>query len=260
MSLFPLGFLSIPNPMMIPKSLSLPLALLLCTHPLVAQEAPPVRAEIRLLAFSTDIQQKDVFIQDPAALPETASTPGNIKTYLNHEFVPVVLKSRKISFTTKPDRASLTREGELVGEVTLPVGAESSILLFLPGKPGEKTLYRIMPIADSKKAFPAGSFNITNLSPMPMRLLLEKTNFEFTPGQTKLVENPPVRAGGVCGMRASVFRENRWDEISTSLWPHPGNARALMIMYLDTASGNVQLKGYDDVPPRAPKPDTANVP
>lgn len=232
------------------------LLLLTACQPLLAQQSAS-NAELRLLAFNPEMQQEGVFIQDPASAPDAPSAKSDIKTYLNHEFAAVPLKGRKLVITTKSDRASLTREGELLGEVTLPEGGNSSILLFLPGKPGSKAKYQIMPIPDSKKAFPAGSFHITNLSPLPLRLLLEKKLFEFKPGQTSLVENPPVRSSGQVGMRASAFKNNEWAEISTGLWPHPGEARVLMIMFQDPTSGNVKLKGFDDISPRVPKEPVA---
>lgn len=220
----------------------------LLAFPASAQDGG-VKAQVRLLSFSPTIAQSDIFIQDPAADPTAPSTPGTLKSYLNHQFSSVSLRSRKLVFTTKPDRASLTREGELVGEVTLPAGGNTAILLFLPGKPGGKTQYQIMPVTDTKKAFPAGSFHLTNLSPVPVRLLLEKKPFEFRPGQTALIEDPPVRAGGMIGMRASAFIDNAWLEVSASLWTHPGRGRGLMIIFQDPASKDIQLKAFDDIPP-----------
>jgi hypothetical protein len=236
------------------KLLPLALAIVFPGHCLMAQESSAVRAEVRLLAFSDAVKVKEVFAQDPAAPPDAPSVAVPVKTYLNHQFNPLELKSRKIVFTTKPDRASLTREGEVAGEVTLPDGGNSSILLFLPGKPGGKSMYQIMAVPDSKRAFPAGSFNITNLSPLPVRLMLEDKNFDFKPGQNHIVENPPVRPDGQSGMRAFAFKDEKWISISTGLWPSPGDARGLMILFLEPVSGNVQLQSFDDVPPRVPKP------
>jgi hypothetical protein len=212
--------------------------------------AQGVKAEVRLLAFDTSIPQPDIFIQDPAAEPTATSTAATLKSYLNHQYASVSLQSRKLVFTTKPDRASITREGELVGEVMLPAGGDSAILLFLPGKPGGKGKYQIMPVADSKKSFPAGSFHVTNLSPVAVRLLLEKKPFEFKPGQTSLIEDPPVRDGAMIGMRAFAFIDKAWLEVSASLWTHPGRGRGLMIIFQDPVSKDIQLKAFDDIPPR----------
>ncbi len=224
---------------------------------LQAQETPGFKAELRLLAFSSAIQQKEVYAQDPAAPAETPSAVTPIRTYLNHQFTSLQLRSRKIVFTTKPDRASLTREGEVMGEVTLPEGINSAILLLLPGKAGGKTLYQIMPVADSKRLFPAGSFHVTNLSPLPVRIMLEEKKYDFKPGQTVIIEDPPVDAGGQSGMRTFAFKDEKWITISTGIWPHPGNARGLMILFLEPVSGNLQLQSFDDVPPREAKQPAA---
>lgn len=211
------------------------------------------KAEVRLLTFDTSIPQPDIFIHDPAAEPTAAATPATLKSYLNHQYASVQISSRKLVFTTKPDRASITRDGELVGEVTLPANENSAILLFLPGKPGGKAKYQVMPVADSKKAFPAGSFHVTNLSPVAVRLLLEKKPFEFKPGQTSLIVDPPVRDGAMIGMRAFAFLENAWQEVSASLWTHPGRGRGVMIIFQDPVSKDIQLKAFDDIPPREPE-------
>jgi hypothetical protein len=223
-------------------------------------EAPAtVRAEIRMLAFTNNLEQAESYAQDPAAEPTATSVAAPIKTYLNHEFSTVTLKSRKITFTTKPDRASLTREGETIGEVILPEGVESAILLFLPGKPGDKTRCKILAINDSKRGFPAGSYNATNMSPLPIRLMLEQKNFDFKPGATMLIENPPVREGGQAGMRTFAFKDNVWKAIATGLWTPPVEGRRVIVLFQDPASGDVQLRAFDDDPPRASpaKPETA---
>ncbi|MEO7100117.1 MAG: hypothetical protein ABI162_12200 [Luteolibacter sp.] len=228
---------------------------------LSAQAPPALRAEIRMLAFTPDLQHAESYVQDPAAEPTATSVAAPIKSYLNHEFSTVVQKSRKMVFTTKPDRASLTREGETIGEVTLPEGMESAILLFLPGKPGDKTLCKILAINDSKRAFPAGSYNATNLSPLPIRLMLEQKNFDFKPGGTLLIENPPVREGGQSGMRTFAFKDNVWKAIASSLWTPPGEGRRVLVLFQDPVSGDVQLRAFDDDPPRAPaaKPEAGGV-
>lgn len=244
--------------MISPKSLLAAFGLLAIISPAFSQETPGVRAQLRLLGFASKMQSKDVFAQDPGAGPEVVGISSPIKAYLNDEATDITLTSRRVVFSTKQDRGSLTRDGELIGEVTLPADGNSSILLFLPGKPGAKAKYQVMAVPDSKKAFPAGSFHITNLSPVPVRLVLENKTFEFKPGQATLVENPPVREGGQMSVKAVVFQDNKWKEISSSAWSHPGRSRSFMILYQDTAKGDVKLKSFDDVPPReGPAPAVA---
>lgn len=231
----------------------LPLALAIIAPAVSAQEPTGVKTEVRLLAFSNAIQVKEVFAQDSVAAPETPSVALPIRNYLNHQFTLIELKSRKVIFTTKPDRASLSRPGEIAGEVTIPDSTDSAILMFLPGKPGGNAMYQIMAVPDTKQAFPAGSFNITNLSPLPIRLMLENKNFDFKSGQNILIEKPPARADGQCGMRAFAFKDEKWISVSTGLWTLPGESRGLMILFVDPVSGNVHLQSFDDVPPRGPQ-------
>ena len=201
----------------------------------------------------------EAYAHDIAGPVDLPGVKVNIQSYLNHDFAALTLRSRKIVFSTKPDPASLTREGELVAEVTLPETGNSSILLFLPGKPGAKTMYQIMPVPDSKRAFPAGSYNCTNLSAYPVKLTLEDKPYEFKPGQSTLIQNAPVQANGQSAMRAFAFKDNQWLAVSASLWPSPGESRTLMIFYQDTVSGNLRLQAFDDVPPRSSKDKNAAV-
>jgi hypothetical protein len=222
---------------------------------LTAQEAAPARIELRMLAFSPDLQKKEAYAHDPLADAAASAVPAPIKTYLNHEFSTVILKSRKVVFTTNKERESLKNDAEIIGEVTLPEGAKSAILLFLPGK--DKTHSRIMAIDDSKRAFPAGSLHITNLSPLPVKLMLESKQFDFKPGQMNLIEDPPLGESGQSAMRTFVFKNNAWSPVATGLWHHPGDARSVRVLFQNPNAGEVQLRAFDDIPPRSPQDATA---
>lgn len=219
-----------------------------------------LRTSLRLLAFHPGLSAPEVFLHDPSAAEETAAVKAEIKSYLNHEAFPLVLTGSKLVITTSPDRASITRDADRVGEATLPDGARSAILLFLPAAPDAKSKAQILPIEDSKKAFPAGSFRVSNLSPRPVRIMLEKENFDFKPGQTLLIEDPPVRENQHSGMKAFAFTDNEWRRIGSGLWPHPGTSRTLQILFHNPASGQVQMRAFDDVPPRDPEPEPAAIP
>lgn len=218
---------------------------------LSAQDSAPGKVEIRMLAFSSAQQKKEAFAHDPLADPTAAAVPAPIKTYLNHQFSTVILKSRKIVFTTKIGRDSMKTPEDVIGEVTLPSGANSAILLFLPGK--DKNSAQIMAIDDSKRAFPAGSFHATNLSPFPIKLMLEEKQFDFKPGQAQLIQDPPTGDTGQTAMRTFSFKNNAWGPVATSLWPHPGDARSVLIFYQNPSAGEVQLRSFADVPPRTPQ-------
>lgn len=207
--------------------------------------------QARLLGFTPDLRFDLAFAHDPAGEDLAAPVEAPIKGYLNHEFEILELRSRKVVFTTGKDRESMNREGELIGEVTLPANMSSGLLVFLPSNPGAKAKSRVMVIDDSKSAFPVGSFHITNLSGFPVRLMLEKEPFDFTPGKAILIKEPPMRTGMVSGMRAFVNQDGqKWAALSTGLWPHPGTGRCLKFFFQDPATGKVQLRAFDDVPPR----------
>ncbi|TAE75715.1 MAG: hypothetical protein EAZ84_08815 [Verrucomicrobia bacterium] len=226
------------------------LSALLATS-LAAQE-PPARPplELRLLAFNSSLGIDAVHAHDPAN-PDAPSVATPIKTYLNHEFSTLNPGGNTLRFTTRPEPESATRPEELLGDVTLPAGTRSAILLFLPVPPGGKSRFKILPIDDSSKAFPAGSFKVFNLSPQAVRIQLETQNFDFKPGATTLIQDPPVGDNHHSSMRAFAFHGKQWQRIATSLWPPPGEARVLQILFQHPQSGQVQLRGFDDVPPRA---------
>lgn len=211
------------------------------------------QCEIRLLAFDPALEMNDVYAQDPAADENAASVPTPIKGYLNHEFATMVLKGRKIVFTTKSDRASLKRPEDLIASVTLPGKVTSALLLFLPPNPGSKAKSQIMVIDDSRRAFPSGSFHVTNLSPAPIRLMLEKKTFEFAPGKSTLIQDIPTRENHMTGMRAWANMNKQWKPVATSLWPHPGRNRSVIVSFLDPNTGNIEFRAFDDVPPRNPQ-------
>ncbi len=222
--------------------------------PLAAQQKTAFRAEIRLLAFQPGQAIDEVYAHDPAAPdPATAvSVKMPVKSYLNHEFSTVVLTGRRIVFTTQPERASLTQAADLLGEATLPEGVRSAILLCLPAAEGDKVRFRILVIDDSKRAFPAGTFRVSNLSPQLVRIVLEEKTYEFKPGEIQLITDPPVRDGNQSGMKAFAFHDNIWQRIGSGIWPHPGRNRVVQVLFTNPTTGQVQLRAYDDVPPREP--------
>ncbi len=218
--------------------------------PLHAREQPATRAEIRLLAFQPDLATDEAYVHDPDAPAETVAIKVSIKSYLNHEFDTVMLTGNRIVITTKPERVSLTRSNEVLGMADLPDGVRSAILLFLPAPPNGKTRFHIMVIDDSKRAFPVGSFRVSNLSPLPVRIVLEEKSYDFKPGEVQLITDPPVRAGKQSGMKAFAFHDKIWHRIGSGIWPAPGTNRVVQVLYGNTVKGQVQLRAFDDVPPR----------
>lgn len=241
---------------MIQRSATL-LVCLVALASLVRAQAPQAQAiEIRLLAFRTEMRSDEVFAQDPEAGDKAVAVNTPLRSYLNHQFTTLMLSGRKVVFTKQPDRASLGRPDAVLGEWQVPDGLRSAILLFLPEKNGDKHPCHILTIDDSKRAFPAGTFRVSNLSPQPVRIELEHQTYQFKPGDTDFITDPPVRDGNLSGMKAFAFQNNVWQRIGSGIWPHPGPNRVLQILYFDDNAGHVRLRAYDDVPPRehAPQP------
>jgi hypothetical protein len=219
----------------------------------LAQEAPaPIKFELRMLSFSPDLQRAEVFIHDPLAKPGEEVKTSAIKSYLNHQFVQVEMRSRKFILSSEKDPKMAASAGALLAEVSMPEKVQSAILLFLPGAPQGKTVYRVLVVDDSKRAFPAGTFYMSNLSSLPIRMTLETKNYDFKPGQTGLLENLPMDESGQIKMRTFAMKDTGWYQAATSIWPHPDKARSVLVMFQDPASGDLKLRGFDDVPPREP--------
>jgi hypothetical protein len=212
-------------------------------------QQPAIQAKIRLLAFTPDLQFQEAFARDPSIQDASVAALTPITTYLESDPLTVSTTSRKIAFTTKSDFGSINRPNELIGEATLPANAHSAIFVFLPGKAGDKAKSQIMVFDDSKQAFPAGSLNIVNISPQAVRLTLENKNYDFTPGKTILISDPPVRPSNQTGMRAFVQKGSTWAPLSTGIWSYTKSRRKLAIIFQNLATAKIELRTFEDTPP-----------
>jgi len=234
-------------------SFSICLGFVLAAPVLIPRAAADMKAKLRLLAYSGEQEAPEVFLHDPAADADSAPVQYEIRGFLNSEAVTLPLKSRKVVFTLAKERDSMTNAEQLLGEAELAAGCDSAIVLFLPTKPGGTGKFKIAAVADSMKAFPPGSFQITNLSDSNFKLQLEDKSFEFKAGEAGLIQNPPTKPDSTqMGMRAFVFKEDAWREFSSSIWSHPGESRSLMILSENPDGGNVRFRTFDDVKPEPP--------
>ena len=216
---------------------------------LMAQDEAVNPLVIRPLAFTPSPLFKEVFVHDPAAASPAVAT--GIKSYLNHQSTKVTPSGNRLVFTTSADRSSLENPEQRIAEAVVPAGWKSAILLFLPDPGGAKSRWRVLPVADSREEFPAGSFRVFNLSPLAVRIDLEGKPFGFKPGQGGLIENPPMGPTEHAAMRTFAMEGKEWRPVASGMWPDPGRARVLQILYRDPKTGRIQLRGFDDVPPRA---------
>lgn len=204
---------------------------------------------LRLLAFFPEQQLAEVHAREVAD-DEATPVAMPLKSYLNHEFVKLKTGADRLVFTTKADRDSATKAGELLGEVSLPGNTHSVLLVFFPNKEGEIAKCRIVAFDDSRKAFPEGSFLTANICPLPAKLTLETTDYDFEPDEVKLIAKPPLREGRVSGMRAHVKQDDAWKQFATGLWSDPGSGRSLKVFFQSPDSGKLQVRAFDDVQPR----------
>lgn len=229
------------------------LLLLLLTVSAYAQ-GPAREVHLRLLAFDNMTIPADCFAFDPKAPAGTAGTNTPIKGYLNHEAVKVVVTGGEIAFSKSANLADLNKPEFQLAKVTLPRSGSRFMLIFLPN--GEKG-FRVMPLDDSVREFPLGAYRVISLSQFPVKLTLEEKAYEFKPGQSSLIENPPVQANNHSAMYAYSFVDGKWGRIGAGLWPAQGNKRSVQIFWDNPSSKKVELRGFRDVSPPRPGDDAA---
>ncbi len=224
--------------------------------PAAAQAAAPARMlTIRCISFRVDKPLPPLFAHPVTAAKDATGAPVTVKAYLNYEADAVAVAGDQLVFTTAADRASLTDPAQVVARLKVPRALRSAILMFLPGdgQPGSPRC-RVLPIDDSTRAFPRGSVQVVNLSHQPLRLVLEKTAFEFKSGESKLIENPPVGNAHASAVTAFTRAGDQWLRFSSAIWPHPGQKRVIKVAFDNPASRQVEIRGIRDIAVRDPAP------
>jgi hypothetical protein len=215
------------------------------------QSNPPPNREVhlRLLAFDTNTVPAESFANDPAAPTPTPGIPAPIKGYLNHEDLTLKLYGNEITFSKSGKIEELKRPEFQLGKVNLPQTSSQFMLIFLPAA---KDTFRVLALDDSIKEFPLGSYRIISLSSLPVKLTLEDKSYEFKPGQSSLITDPPVQANQHSAMYAYAQADGKWQRIGSGLWPHPGLKRSVQIFFDNPESQQTELRGFRDVSPPAP--------
>lgn len=224
--------------------------LILSGFALNAQENPaPIRIlKTRSIAFQIDDPVPEVFAHSLTAKPDAPGLPVNVKSYLNHEVESLPMGGDRLVFTTSPDRSSLKDVDKLVAKLKVPEDFRSAVLMFLPGS-GDKDApkYRILPIEDTIRSFPRGSFNVVNISPLPLRITLENSIYDIKAGETKIIKDPPVNNRNASAMRAYHKVDGQWRNIGATSWPHPGQKRVIHVGFYNPVSKKVELRGIRDI-------------
>ena len=228
---------------------------LICSFPALAQESPPPSAaneapglQVRGLSFQLDSPPPEVFAHGVSGDGGQPGVKLEVKAYLNHEFSGLPIKGNSIIFTTSSDPAGVKDAAKIVAKVKVPNGFRTGIFMFLPGtgRAGDPP-FQVLVIGDAKRDFPPGSVKVINLSPASVKLQLEKENFEFKPGETKLIKELPVSENHTAGMVAYANSDGQWQRIASGVWPEPGDKRVLQVMFRNPASDQIEIRGIRDV-------------
>ncbi len=171
---------------------------------------------------------------------KTVAGEIQVKSYLNHEFQTLKFTGTQLVFTSAVDPAAV------LGRCGIPAKAKSLILLFVP-EAADPATFKVLVVDDQATAFPAGSFQVINLSPDPVKIELESEPFEFKPGEARVIGGPPVNDARSSAMRAYFQRDGKWQTFASGIWPHPGGKRVLQVITSNPASGQLEMKGLRDV-------------
>ncbi|MBK1834254.1 hypothetical protein [Roseibacillus ishigakijimensis] len=227
----------------------LPIALLFAfLLPLAGQEEPEEQPKtlIRALAFEARRIPAPLYAHSPSS-QGAEGVELEVKSYLNHVQQELPL-SKNVILTTSADPASVEDDKLVVGKTALPDNTQSVILILLPAKSeGGGQKFHLLPIPDSLRDFPKGSFTVINLSPADLRITLEKSGFEIGSMKAKLIEDPPVNARNASAMTAWSNVGGEWEKFSSSSWAHPGGKREIQIAYMNPRNQRLDIKGIKDI-------------
>lgn len=203
--------------------------------PVSAQREVRVRGLALQPGVPEEMQAGDAAGKGPAGVVK-------VKSFLNHEFDTLKLKGNPLKLTA----AASDGPAAEIGSCEIPAKAASVILVFINEGPDSKSC-KIVVVEDSAKAFPPGSFKIANLSEVPVKIELEKKEFEFKPGEVGTIEDPPVGANQASGMKGYSQREGEWQAFVSAIWPHPGGKRVLQLVTANPATGQLEMRGVRDI-------------
>lgn len=217
-----------------------------------AQNPEPGRTvHLRLLAFDNTKAPAESFIFDPAAPTPAPGLEAPVKGYLNHEKVTLNMFGNKLVFSKSRNFEDLKNKETKLAQVELPRTGNHFMLIFLPLVGGDVP-FKILPLDDSVRGFPLGSYHVINLSQSPVRLTLEKKPYNFKPGQNSVITDPPVQENQHSAMYAFVIANGKLERIGSNLWPHPGKKRSIQIFFDSPTSRRTELRGFRDISPPAP--------
>lgn len=214
------------------------------------QQAPATReVQLRLMAFDATAIPAESYIFDPAAQVPVAGLAAPIKGYLNHEAVSVRLLSNDIVFSKSIKAADAKDGGMQIAKVTLPKTGNRFMLVFLPAA---NQTFRVLPLDDTTREFPLGSYRVISLSRFPVKLTLEEKAYELKSGESSIISDAPVQENHHSAMYAYSQVEGKWQRIGSGLWPELGKKRSVQIFFDNPMSKRTELRGFRDISPPVP--------
>lgn len=199
----------------------------------------PRELEVRTLCFSYSNRVKEV------TLAGDVEGQSQVKCQLVKYLEP-----RQEKMTVIDNQILLGKQGdngfESWGKVKIEKGISEVLLVFFP-LPDEAKPYQVVAFNDSSKGFPLASFQIANMSPKTLRLIVGENPIQIKPGEVKLLsEFKNKKANGQVSYYAYYQDGNEWQRLSTGFWDVIPNKRNLQIAFGNPQSKTVEIRGYED--------------
>lgn len=131
-------------------------------------------------------------------------------------------------------------------KVKVEKGITEALLVFFP-LPSAEQPYKVVVLDDSSKEFPLASFQIANMSPKALRLIVGENPIQIQPGETKLISKfKNQKANGQVSYFAYYQDGEEWKRLSTGFWDVIPTKRNLQIAFGNPKSKTVEMRGYED--------------
>lgn len=195
--------------------------------------------EVRTLCFGYSNRVKEVTL---AGDPEGQSlVESKLLKYL---------EPRQEKLTVLGDQILIGEPGEDGfddwSKVRVEKGVAEVLLVFFPLADEDKP-YKVVALDDSSKAFPLASFQIANMSPKTLRLIVGENPVQIKPGETKVMsEFKNKKANGQVAYYAYYQEGEDWKRLSTGFWDVLPRKRNFQIAFGNPKSKTVEMRGYED--------------
>lgn len=198
---------------------------------------------VRALTMTAGFPVAGVYAHSPGS-----KDPGvklKVKNFLNHEFDAIEVAGNNLVLTSKAEPSSIADKAAVIGEITVPAGLKSAILLFLPGKTMGTGTVRM--VADGKSDFPPGAILFVNATRSDLRMEIEGKPFEAKAGENLVIRDQPIADNQSSNVKAFIMVGGKWVQFSSAIWPHPGKKRVLKVAAESSQAGKIELRDIKDI-------------